>query len=813
MKHGHKLWVSLVFVALLVSMTLQAGNRALASPETAKMSDEFVDSIGVVVHGDRTGTNAYADRTFWEQKLQESGIRNVRSHMIADGRPDTALNHQVIEEVAALGLKWNLLIDPRYGTSPDNILDAITNDQDILDAVRTIEGPNEYDLRGDANWVTTLTDWQSDLYDGVKQSTNQQLAAIPIVGPSIVKWTNPNHYADLCPNGYAACPLYTKQDFANLHPYPNSGNVPDSKKALMEPPLRQYEVGYTMPIIATESGYHNAIRQYTGHVPASETASAKLLPRLFLDFYNEGVVRTYAYELLDEQDNPANDDDQQHFGLIRYDQTVKPAYTAIKNMITLLNDPGSSFTPGSLDYTLSGDVTDVRHLLLQKRDGTYYLALWQNVPVYVTGTSDSNPGYDLVNPDKSVTLTLNQSGVVGELTQYRPNDSINPIGSPIVNPTSVTLSVPDEPLIVKLAPPVPKPDLVVTDISWTPASPSANVPVTFSATIKNQGTAATPSGVISGVKFKVDGVTASFSDNYTTSIPPGGTATVTANGGPEGGVWTAAQGTHTVEAWVDDINRIAESDETNNIYDKSIVVTAAKPDMVVTNVTWSPANPAPGDHVVFSATIKNQGAAATPSGTIDSVTFKIDGTSVSWEANYTTSIAPGGIATVMANGGPDSNNYWVATSGIHSLQTVVDDVNRIDESDETNNANYGTMMNIGTDLAVTDISWTPASPAVGNQVLFSAKIKNLGTVATPSGIINSVTFKIDGTNVSWEANYTTPLAPGASVTVTANGGPGGNKYWTATSGMHTVLAVSDDVNRIAETDETNNTYSETINIP
>jgi subtilase family serine protease len=86
-------------------------------------------------------------------------------------------------------------------------------------------------------------------------------------------------------------------------------------------------------------------------------------------------------------------------------------------------------------------------------------------------------------------------------------------------------------------------------------------------------------------------------------------------------------------------------------------------------------------------------------------------------------------------------------------------------------------------------------------------------VATPSGTIDSVTFKIDGTNVSWEANYTTPLAPGASVTVTANGGPGGNKYWTAASGTHTVLAVSDDVNRIAETDETNNTYSETITVP
>jgi hypothetical protein len=41
---------------------------------------------------------------------------------------------------------------------------------------------------------------------------------------------------------------------------------------------------------------------------------------------------------------------------------------------------------------------------------------------------------------------------------------------------------------------------------------------------------------------------------------------VTANGSPTAGVatWTATSGSHTVEAWVDDQNRIAESDENNN---------------------------------------------------------------------------------------------------------------------------------------------------------------------------------------------------------------------------------------------------------
>jgi hypothetical protein len=119
----------------------------------------------------------------------------------------------------------------------------------------------------------------------------------------------------------------------------------------------------------------------------------------------------------------------------------------------------------------------------------------------------------------------------------------------------------------------PLPDLVVVGITWSPTSPVEGDPVTFGVTIKNQGTGASPGGVIHGVAFFVDGIGATWTDDHTSSMAAGSSATLTANGGHAGATWTAAAGSHTVLAFVDDVDRIAESDETNNRMTVSLTVT------------------------------------------------------------------------------------------------------------------------------------------------------------------------------------------------------------------------------------------------
>ena len=112
------------------------------------------------------------------------------------------------------------------------------------------------------------------------------------------------------------------------------------------------------------------------------------------------------------------------------------------------------------------------------------------------------------------------------------------------------------------------------------------------------------------------------------------------------------------------------------------------------------------------------------------------------------------------------------------------------------------------DVIVTSISTTNSIPIyAGDRVVFRATIKNQGTAATPvgSGKGIGIGFTVDGGAFFCYrgADETFSLAPGASITWSANGPPG-NFTWTATPGMHSVVANVDDVNRFPELNENNN---------
>lgn len=226
-------------------------------------------------------------------------------------------------------------------------------------------------------------------------------------------------------------------------------------------------------------------------------------------------------------------------------------------------------------------------------------------------------------------------------------------------------------------------------------------------------------------------------------------------------------------------------------------------DLIVSKVSWSPANPAPGQATTFSATITNFGKTTKPAGAINGVAFKVDGNLTKWSDTNTASIAPGQSITLTANSGPTGGVTWNATSGAHTIEAWVDDVNRIGETNENNNKLTAPLA-VGIDLTVTNISWSPASPGPGTPVTFSATVKNDGTVATPAGTIVGVRFEIDGQLVSWSDTSTASLAAGGSRTLTANSGPQGSATWLSNGAIHRVGAWADDVNRIADVNRNNN---------
>jgi len=202
--------------------------------------------------------------------------------------------------------------------------------------------------------------------------------------------------------------------------------------------LAQQLCGTDKQVVSTETGYFNN-RNSPG---VSEAAAGKYIPRLFLESFNYDIPRTYSYELINAFNDPNNS--AMNFGLLRNDGSEKPAYVALKNLIGLLSEPGANFTPGSLDYTLEGDTTNIHNTLLQKSDGTFYLILWQEVPSF-----DLQQQVDISVPE--VQTTLNLSTTISEAATYDPSNSLNPTAQ-YTNPNQLALNVSDSPLVIRLSP-------------------------------------------------------------------------------------------------------------------------------------------------------------------------------------------------------------------------------------------------------------------------------------------------------------------------------------------------------------------------
>ena len=145
---------------------------------------------------------------------------------------------------------------------------------------------------------------------------------------------------------------------------------------------------------------------------------------------------------------------------------------------------------------------------------------------------------------------------------------------------------------------------------------------------------------------------------------------------------------------------------------------------------------------------------------------------------------------------------WTASAGNHTLTAVVDEGNRFAESNENNNsgsASFAVRPNPFPDVVVTSVALSPPNPVAGEQVSFSAVVRNAGAAATPANVVIGVGYFIDGAYRTF-GTVIGPLAADASVKV-------GSGTWAATPGDHQVTALVDDVNRFPESNENNNSTS------
>ena len=171
------------------------------------------------------------------------------------------------------------------------------------------------------------------------------------------------------------------------------------------------------------------------------------------------------------------------------------------------------------------------------------------------------------------------------------------------------------------------------------------------------------------------------------------------------------------------------------------------PDLVVTNVGWSPADPSPGGAVQFSATVRNSGTAPTQPGTVIGVDFLVAGQRVTWSNDDTTALTPGSSVTLTANAGNGGTATWAATRGGQTIQAQVDPSNAIAELSETNNA-LSVPMNVYASAA-------PTSAAITAGKLRSGSVKSLAKADAVTYQVNSTTASTR--TVNW--NATVPKIP------------------------------------------------------
>ena len=243
------------------------------------------------------------------------------------------------------------------------------------------------------------------------------------------------------------------------------------------------------------------------------------------------------------------------------------------------------------------------------------------------------------------------------------------------------------------------PDLIVRSITWSPDNPSRGDSIVFSITIKNQGSIASNT---TKVNFYIDGISRGSQD--VAAIDPGGTITTTFN-------WIAMSGQHIVKAVIDESNNVKESDETNN--ELEVNFSTLLPDLTIRSITWSPENPSNNDEVTFTANVTNQG-----SGRSDScfLAYYIDGV-------YQTLIP---VSSINATSSSNVTFTWLATDNAHEFKAIIDCNQEVTESDETNNEKTVSLLTLPPDLVPYDITWLPADAAVGDNVTFTATIKNQG---------------------------------------------------------------------------------------
>ncbi|MBA2767639.1 MAG: hypothetical protein H0U35_00620 [Sporichthyaceae bacterium] len=376
--------------------------RGLA-PIPARRADEIVKNYLVNTKIFYAHT-AYGHTGAVMDLLTELGVRVIRERITTGSSLGTQNQLRAMPQLARKGIRWHgtvgTLSEWRHAQHANRaVMDFLTSryaprvDGDLSQLMHSFGGCNEIEGprgngRPDPRWDRHARRMQKALWEQAK--SNRLTRGIPIAGPS----TRTDFTAK---KARRLGDLSRWSELGNAHLY-NKGTSPsrglDEHLRILRPCFPGIR-----PYIFTESGYNNSPQTNRSRT-IPESASAVYAVRGIFDYLQRNAMYG-RFELLDDPDRIDRHSQrtinrtaelESHWGLVAMPRDSvraatpdtwrrKPEFYAIKRLFRLLEDRGPTFTPKPLTMAINGGGRDLHHMLLQKRDGRHFLALWRDVRV------------------------------------------------------------------------------------------------------------------------------------------------------------------------------------------------------------------------------------------------------------------------------------------------------------------------------------------------------------------------------------------------------------------------------------------------
>ncbi|SCZ42152.1 hypothetical protein SAMN03080610_02870 [Afifella marina DSM 2698] len=396
--------------------------------KSAMSADAFVDTIGVNTHLNWTDT-AYARAGLVESELVYLGIDNLRDVIPLD------FQAKVYEDFAAKGYDFNFLVQVVDGAP---LIDqGVKAAADFLKAhpgsIDAIEAPNEINL-----WPASLAGKsglaaggtiQAHLYQAV--NANAALGDVPVVGLSVA-------YANEKVMGSLG-DLSKWADYGNAHIYfPNSLKPQEQWDTILD--ASRIPTG-DKPVVVTETGFYTLSDTTMG---VSEEVQAKQILNVLMDAAEDGVEKTYIYQLMDPYSD-RNLDPENNWGLFNADGSPKMAATALHNLTTILADNSdvSAKVQGTLQYGIENLPDTAKHMVLTEADGTVDLIIWNEELIWDSATASEKAASAYVS-----TVTVESTA---DLSVYDPMVSGTKAIAQTEDGQRISFELSDHPIVIEIS--------------------------------------------------------------------------------------------------------------------------------------------------------------------------------------------------------------------------------------------------------------------------------------------------------------------------------------------------------------------------